>query len=464
MALMSLRKFAKVSGITVPTIKKLVDSGVITRDENSGLIDSKEIIKMYRDKLLRNVKHYTVILWFDKYGHSGWEDIKRIMDNGDAVEVSCFDDICVLFNQSLQEKTLEMSGLMNKKYKEKVLAEFVKRYKASILLQFAKLNKDMNMRNFSYAELCQLLLSGKFPQGYEHLEGANIKDYVKVSTERSLILTNNYMTERFHKICEDLLLYWADSYHELVFNRSDIDDEFYEDIRRSQLRRDILSNPRAFMTSRDAEHTTEVFEDLKAGIKSSFISGVLAEYAKKRFYHIITVGKTLSSEESFKLLDNLRTSNCNEVIVCCSVEDASNHLSEAVRYYLGSMQHERRDSVIYIGDSVSNNTVSRRFAVNPVSKTAVINEYLEVAQDKIDIRQESDSEVETSNAEQEPVSNIDLLSEKYESSSEVETSPEPAESVSAQPEVEVIPISSVEVVSEEEDARDSIKGLLSSLG
>ena len=32
MALMSLRKFAKVSGITVPTIKKLVDSGVITRN------------------------------------------------------------------------------------------------------------------------------------------------------------------------------------------------------------------------------------------------------------------------------------------------------------------------------------------------------------------------------------------------------------------------------------------------
>ena len=41
MALLSLRKFAKVTGITVPTVKKLIGKGVIVKDENSGLIDSR---------------------------------------------------------------------------------------------------------------------------------------------------------------------------------------------------------------------------------------------------------------------------------------------------------------------------------------------------------------------------------------------------------------------------------------
>lgn len=317
---------------------------------------------------------------------------------------------------------------------------------------------------------------GKFPQGYEHLEGASIKDYVKASAERSMILANNAMEERFHKICEDLLLYWADSDHELVFKRSDIDKEFFSDIRSSQLRADILNNSRTFMTSRDAKHNTEIFEDLRASFKYSFNSRVLGEYAKKKFYRIIRVGKALSSEDSFRLLDDLRTSNCNEVIVCSSVESANKYLPEAIRFYLFSMQRERQDSVVYIGDSVSNNTVSRRFSVNPASKTAV-TENLGVAssavekesdsgvvQEKAETKQESVSEAEPLNEKHEPDLKVEASNVKQESDSGVETSPKPAEPVSAQPEVEVIPASSVEVVSEGENARDSIKGLLSSLG
>ena len=459
MALLSLRKFAKVTGITVPTIKKLIGEGVIVKDENSGLIDSREILNIYRDKLRKNINHYTIFLWFDIYGHFVDEDIKRIMDNEDAVEVSSFDDICILFNQSLQEKTIEAPELINKKYKEKVLVEFAKRYKASVLSQAQKLGDNSYMCNFSVGNIYDLIIFGKFPQGYEHLEGADIKDYVKVSAERSMILANNVMEKRFHKICEDLLLYWADSDHELVFNRSDIDYEFYTDIRNSQLRADILNNPRTFMTSREAKHNTEIFEDLRASFKYSFNSRVLAEYAKKRFYHIIRVDKDLNSEDSFKLLDDLRISNCNEVIVCSSVESANKYLPEAVRFYLISMQHEQKDSVIYIGDSVSNNTVSRRFSVNSASKTAV-NENLGVASSVVE---KGSASVELQD-KAEPDSKVETLTEKHKSESGVAAPPEPAEPVSAQSKVEVIPISSVEVVSEEEDARDSIKGLLSSLG
>lgn len=476
MALLSLRKFAKVTGITVPTVKKLIGKGVIVEDENSGLIDSREILNIYRDKLRKNINHYTIFLWFDIYGHSVDEDIKRIMDNEDAVEVSSFDDICVLFNQSLQEKTMETPELMNKKYKEKVLAEFKLRYEASASSQFHKLGDSPYMGNFLGGNLYDLVKFGKFPQGYEHLEGASIKDYVKASAERSMILANNAMEERFHKICEDLLLYWADSDHELVFKRSDIDKEFFSDIRSSQLRADILNNSRTFMTSRDAKHNTEIFEDLRASFKYSFNSRVLGEYAKKKFYRIIRVGKALSSEDSFRLLDDLRTSNCNEVIVCSSVESANKYLPEAIRFYLFSMQRERQDSVVYIGDSVSNNTVSRRFSVNPASKTAV-TENLGVAssvvekesdsgvvQEKAETKQESVSEAEPLNEKHEPDLKVEASNVKQESDSGVETSPKPAEPVSAQPEVEVIPASSVEVVSEGENARDSIKGLLSSLG
>lgn len=469
MALLSLRKFAKVTGITVPTVKKLIGEGIIVKDENSGLIDSREILNIYRDKLRKNINHYTIFLWFDIYEHCVDEDIRRIMDNEDAVEVSSFDDICILFNQSLQEKTMEAPELMNKKYKEKVLAEFILRYKASVSSQVQKLGNSPYMGNFPGGNLYDLAKYGKFPQGYEHLEGADIKDYVKASAERSMILANNAMEERFHKICEDLLLYWADSDHELIFKRSDIDHEFFTDIRNSQLRADILNNPRSFMTSRDAKHNTEIFEDLRASFKYSFNSRVLAEYAKKRFYRMIRVNKALSSEDSFKLLDDLRTSNCNEVIVCSSAESANKYLSEAVRFYLFSMQHERQDSVVYIGNSVSNNTVSRRFSVNSASKTAV-TENLGVASSVVEkgsdsvVKNESDSKVDSSNAEQESVSEEEVSNVKQESESGVAISPEPAEPVLSQPEVEVIPASSVEVVSEEEDARDSIKGLLSSLG
>ena len=80
------------------------------------------------------------------------------------------------------------------------------------------------------------------------------------------------------------------------------------------------------------------------------------------------------------------------------------------------------------------------------------------------VESEPDSKVDSLNAEQESVSEEEVSNVKHESKSGVATSPEPAEPVSSQPEVEVIPASSVEVVSEEESAKDSIRSLLGSLG
>ena len=67
------------------------------------------------------------------------------------------------------------------------------------------------------------------------------------------------------------------------------------------------------------------------------------------------------------------------------------------------------------------------------------------------------------NEKHEPDLKVEASNVKQESDSGVETSPKPAEPVSAQPEVEVIPASSVEVVSESDSARDSIRSLLGSL-
>lgn len=75
-----------------------------------------------------------------------------------------------------------------------------------------------------------------------------------------------------------------------------------------------------------------------------------------------------------------------------------------------------------------------------------------------------------SGVEQEQVSIAEPLNEKHEPDLKVEASNVKQESVSgvepspAQPEVEVIPASSVEVVLESDSARDSIRSLLGSLG
>ena len=55
MALLSMRKFAKVTGISYYNIKKYIEDGVITSDEN-GMVDSSESIN------LNSAKNYNEVI------------------------------------------------------------------------------------------------------------------------------------------------------------------------------------------------------------------------------------------------------------------------------------------------------------------------------------------------------------------------------------------------------------------
>ena len=348
MALLSLRKFAKMNGISTATAQKLIEEGVISKDR-SGMIDSKESIRIYRDKLRRSINHYTMFLVINACKGTIEDDIRKLMSNENAVEVSCFDDICVKFNEALQEKAADMSGLVNKKYKEKILAEFIKRYKECIKSQLYSAVCDETVKKLPADALFELLAYGTFPEGYEHLKNESVSSYVKVCTERSLIKYNNVMQEKFDRICDDLALYW-NATGSKVFERSSIDSNFFEDIRQSILHKEIVNSPEEFKTGKDPENCTEVFQDLKSSCKSSFQTGVLAEYAKKRFYRIITIDNDMSREECLRLMTELRTSGCNEILICTTKDLAQKYMPDTLMTYLDSLQLDRMDNVVYIGD------------------------------------------------------------------------------------------------------------------
>lgn len=451
MALLSMRKFAKVTGISYYNIKKYIEDGVIAADEN-GMIDSAESIKILKNELKEGIKHYAVFLSFSS---STKDEIKKLMDKENAVEVKSYDSIILEYNRSLQDKSVEVSEDISKKYKEAVLEEFVKRYRACVKRQIDIVYKNEDFQSIAYPDAKKFLAFGKFPEGYEHLEGANINAYITQGIERFLIKHNNLMEEKFNKICEDLLLYWDSADDKTVFTRVDIMPEFLDGMKRSQLYEDIVNNPIPFMVGRDLEHPTPIFENLKSGYKTVFKPTVLSEFARKRFYHIIDVNKDMSRNECVDIICDLKASDSIECYVCCTKDMEEAYIPEAVLVYLDCMQRERKESVIYI-DSVESKTRN-------IQKSGVEPSFISKESDSV-VESEPDSKVDSSNAEQESVSEEEVSNVKHESKSGVATSPEPAEPVSSQPEVEVIPASSVEVVSEEESAKDSIRSLLGSLG
>lgn len=434
-----MRKFAKVTGISYYNIKKYIEDGVITADVN-GMIESSEHIKILKRELREGVKHYTIFFVPSLAAKDG---VKKLMNKENAIEVQNYDSICLDYNRALLEKSVEVSEDINKKYKELVLEEFVKRYSGCVQRQLCAMSKKKEFSKLSYQVLHDFLAFGIFPEGYEYLKGANINAYVTQGIERFFIKHNNLMEEKFNKICEDLLLYWDSDDDKTVLTRSDITPEFLYELKHSQLCRRILYKRKSFKTGVDLGHPTPIFEHLRSRCKTAFKSTVLSEFAKKRFYHIIDVHKDMSPDECIHIIYDLRASDNVECYVCCTKGMSDAHIPESVLVYLDCMQRERKESVIYL-DSVE-------------SKTGVASSVAGKESDSMESQNKAEIKYES-------VSRAEPLNEKHESVSGVEPSPEPAESVSVQPEVEVIPMSSVEVVSEEENARDSIKGLLSSLG
>lgn len=461
MALLSMRKFARVTGISYYNIKKYIEDGIIVADEN-GMIESAESIKILKNELREGIKYYAIFL---SSSLSAKDGIKKLMDKENAVEVKSYDSIILEYNRSLQDKSVEVSESISRKYKEAVLEEFVKRYKACVERQIHIVYKNEDFQSIAYPDAGKFLAFGKFPDGYEHLEGANINAYVAQGIERFLIKHNNLMEEKFNKICEDLLLYWDGNDDKTIFARADITPEFLDGMKRSQLYEDIVNNPVPFMVGRDLEHPTPIFENLKSGYKTVFKPTVLSEFARKRFYHIIDVNKDMSRNECVDIICDLKASDNVECYVCCTKDMEEAYIPESVLVYLDCMQRERKESVVYIGNTKAD-IMGEESVSSAVVETSVIDKESDsvVVQNKTGLENEPASEAKSLSEKQQSDSKIETLTEKHESDLGVETSPEPAEPVLSQPEVEVIPASSVEVVSEEEDARDSIKGLLSSLG
>lgn len=284
MALLSMRKFAKVTGISYYNIKKYIEDGVIKADEN-GMIESSEHIKILKRELREGVKHYTIFFVPSLAVKDG---VKKLMSKENAIEVQNYGSICLDYNRALLEKSVEVSEDINKKYKELVLEEFVKRYSGCVQRQLYAMSKKKEFSKLSYQVLHDFLAFGIFPEGYEYLKGANINAYVTQGIERFFIKHNNLMEEKFNKICEDLLLYW-DSDDKTVLTRADITPEFLYELKHSQLCRRILYKRKSFKTGIDLEHPTPIFEDLRSRYKTVFKPTVLAEFSKKRFYHIIEI-------------------------------------------------------------------------------------------------------------------------------------------------------------------------------
>lgn len=452
MALLSMRKFAKVTGISYYNIKKYIEDGVIKADEN-GMIESSEHIKILIRELREGVKHYTI---FFVPSLAAKEGVKKLMDKENAIEVKNYDSICLEYNRALQAKSIEVSEDIGKKYKELVLEEFVKRYSGCVNRQLIAMGKKKEFSDLPLKVFHDFLAFGIFPEGYESLKGANINDYVTQGIERFFIKHNNLMEEKFNKICEDLLLYWDSADDKTVFTRADMTLEFLDGMKRSQLYRDILKNPLSFRIGTDLEHPTPIFESLRSGYKTAFKPTVLKEFTKKRFYRIIDMHKDMNPDECIHIIYDLRASDNVECFVCGTKDMSNAYIPESVLVYLDCMQRERKESVVYL-DGVNTKTGVASSVAGKESNSGVV-------QEKAETKQESVSEAEPLNEKHEPDLKVEASNVKQESDSGVETSPKPAEPVSAQPEVEVIPASSVEVVSEGENARDSIKGLLSSLG
>lgn len=458
MALLSMRKFAKVTGISYYNIKKYIEEGVIVADEN-GMIESSENIKILKRELREGVKHYAI---FFVPSLAAKEGVKKLMEKENVIEVKNYDSICLEYNRVLQEKAVEISESISRKYKEEVLEEFVKRYSGCLQRQLCAMSKKKEFSKLPYQVIHDFLAFGIFPEGYEYLKGADINAYVTQGIERFLIKHNNLMEEKFNKICEDLLLYWDSTDDKTVLTRADITPEFLYELKHSQLCRSILYKRKSFKIGIDLEHPTPIFEDLRSRCKTAFKPTVLAEFSKKRFYHIIDIHKDMNPDECTHIIYDLRASDNVECFVCCTKDMEEAYIPESVLIYLDCMQRERKESVIYI-DSVESKT--RNIPKSGVASTDIRKEPDSViVQDKIDIRQKAVSEAKSSTERQEPVSKVDLSNAKHESNSGVAAPPEPVEPVSAQSEVELIPSSSVEIVSDEESARDSIKSLLGSLG
>jgi hypothetical protein len=452
MALLSMRKFAKVTGISYYNIKKYIEDGVIKADEN-GMLESSESIRILRKELNEGIKHYAVFLSSSPLVKDG---IKELMNKENAVEVKSYDSIIIEYNKSLTDKSVEVSESISRKYKELVLEEFARRYKACVKRQADIACDNTEILGIPYPKIKEFLATGIFPEGYKHLEGANINSYVTQGIERFLLKLNNNMQKKFDKICKDLLLYWDSDDDKTVFTRADLSPEFLSEMKHSQLYENILNNPLSFMVGRDLEHPTPIFESLKSGYKTVFKPTVLSEFSKKRFYHIIDVHKDMSHDECVDIICDLRASENVECFVCGTKDMSNAYIPESVLVYLDCMQRERKESVVYL-DGVNTKTGVASSVAGKESNSGV-------EQEKAEIKHEPVSEAESSTVKHEPDLKVEASNVKQESDSGVETSPKPAEPVSAQPEVEVIPASSVEVVSEGKNARDSIKGLLSSLG
>lgn len=421
MALLNMRKFAKVNGISYYNMKKYVEDGIIRQDEN-GMIDSGECIRILRKELQDSLKHYTVYL--TPNNQMVVDSIRTMMDDEAAVEVSSFDGVCIRYNKALQERAVEVAGDICKKYKAEVLEEFIKRYKSCVNRQVPVLFSREGIGSLSYKAVHDFVAFGIFPEGYEHLKGDTLSSHLSQGVERFLLKCDEEMENKFHKICRDLLLYWEGSDDETVFERSDISEDFLSDTKRSQLYRDIINNPNSFMIGRSIEQPTEIFEGLKSNCKASFKSAVLAEFSAKRFYRMVVLHDGMSHDEGMRLIHDLRVSNCSECIVCGTRDSLSGYIPDGLMMYLDSMQYDRADSVIYAGESVvaasRSAGVSGVVSVEAVKDSGVASEVSGVA------------------------------------------------SVSETPKVEVISQSEVEVVSKEdseiERAADAIQDLLTSVG
>lgn len=362
MARLNMRKFAKVNGISYYNAKKYLEDGIIHQDENN-MIDSGECIRILRKELQDSLKHYAVFLTLDNQNII--DDIRKMMNKEEAVEVHNFDEICIKYNKSLQEYAVNMSEDISKKYKKKVLSEFVTKYVSYIHRQVNFLCENEGL---AYTDAYRLVAFGNFPEGYEQLKDADLNALVNQNKDRVLLKCNKDMEDKFDKICRSLLIYWDGEDEKPVFTRSEITEDFLKNTKGSQLYKDIINNPKSFAIG----NGTALFEELSSNYKTIFKPKVLAEFASKRFYHIVVIHDDMNYEENMKLIYELKVSNCSECFVCGTKDLISKHISEGVMLYLDAMQHDWKDNVVYAGDPVSKTNsgvaLSEEEAVEPVSE------------------------------------------------------------------------------------------------
>lgn len=408
---LSLRQFAKQAGISTVTVSDLIERGVIERDVN-GLISYNQLDKVWQNKVIEKIKTCTLYVGFNR------EDIDYVRKNlipENGFEVSSREDIYRCY-QGISEKKIsdyEKSNKVNEKYKREILTEFHKRYLASKRLFVSDMVADERINKLPACDLNALAEYGA-DISIETIQSVYGDDYQKVQNVLDDI--NERIQEKFNKLIDSLDIYWEND-ETPVFTRKDLGlDTFNED-------EIIKSRQRFKMTTQDA---LKIGGEGYKNIVSSFQNASVYDFNKLSLYSTVVVDENYT-EDNFRAVKQW----------------ISNHFVNKIIFLTSK---EEFNTKIYI---------PRWFLYDIVDFQVIYHKSIKFMPENFD------DAVSAKSSESETVYAGDPVSK---TNSGVALSEEEAvEPVPAQPEVEVIPASSVEVISKEEGARDSIKGLLGSL-